>query len=544
MGTPASTQVIGDCGRIECDGAGEAQTVPDDSDLPNDNNACTLDGCESGVKTSEQVAVGTPCGETGTCDARGACVDCLGNLDCGTASECAGPTCTGGACETVFVADGSPIALQTSGDCRQVVCDGAGATEEVNLDGDAFDDGNSCTVDGCVAGVPTHVAQPGQPCGASGQCNAAGECVGCTLGTDCPGQDDFCRTRTCTMGVCGFDNTPNGTDLPAADQTSGDCVTLECQAGLAQPAVTASDVPVDGLECTLDQCNGAMPSNPAVSQGVACSMGGGAVCNGSGACVDCLVPGDCGTPGGFPCVTATCSAGSCGTADAPSGTSCGAATCMAGTAQAADTCNGSGVCNDGGSSQCAPYACGPSACLASCANDAGCAAGFSCDTGIGVCTNGPKCTDYCNTIQSACTGSLQQYFSLQACLDSCKTLPPGTAADASGNTIGCRAYHAGAAVSVPNPHCYHAGPGGAGVCGTDCDGFCTIAQASCTGVNQSFSSFANCTGQCAGFPTAPPYSSMITNGDSFACRMYHLTSATQQPATHCSHIIEASVTCN
>jgi len=26
--------------------------------------------------------------------------------------------------------------------------------------------------------------------------------------------------------------------------------------------------------------------------------------------------------------------------------------------------------------------------------------------------------------------------------------------------------------------------------------------------------------------------------------MYHLTSATQQPATHCSHIIEASATCN
>jgi len=545
MGTPASTQAIGDCGRIECDGAGAQQTVPDDTDTPNDNNSCTADGCESGTPTSEQLSVGTPCDETGMCDASGACVECLGNLDCGTATECAAPTCAEGACITVFTPDGTAIALQQTGDCKEDVCDGAGAEESVNLDTDSFDDGNSCTADGCVDGSATHVAQPGQSCGVNGQCNAAGQCEGCTVPADCPGQDDFCRTRTCSgTGVCGFNNTADDTELPAASQTGGDCATLYCQAGVAQPSVTATDIPVDGQECTLDVCNGAAPGNPPVSPGTSCAMGGGAVCDGNGSCIGCLVPADCGTPGGFPCVTATCSLGSCGTADAASGTGCGAASCMSGTAQAVDTCNGFGACINGASTPCSPYACGPSACVGSCVSDAGCAAGFSCDTGIGVCTNGPKCTDYCNSIQSACTGSLAQYFNTQACLDSCKTLPSGTAADTAGNTIGCRTYHAGAAGSQPNPHCYHAGPGGAGVCGADCDGFCTIAQASCTGANQSFSSFAACTGECAGFPAAPAYTATVTSGDSFACRMYHLTSATQQPATHCSHIIEASATCN
>ncbi len=545
MGVPTATQTLGDCSEVQCDGAGSTQTVDDDDDLPNDLNACTSNTCELGEPLSTLLAVGTPCSEQGVCDGAGMCVLCLGNQDCGVATECSTPTCFDGGCITEHTAAGTPIALQTSGDCQQVVCDGNGSTSPENLDSDSFDDGNSCTTDACASGVPTHTAQPGQPCGTNGTCDAAGQCVGCLAPVDCPGTDDFCRTRTCSpAGVCGFDFTPDGTALPAASQTVGDCVTLACQGGVSQPSVTPTDVPVDGFECTLDVCNGAMPDNPAVSAGTSCNSMGGALCDGFGSCVDCLLPSDCGTPPGAPCVVPTCSMGSCGTANASASTPCGAASCSGGVATNPDMCNGAGSCIDAGTTSCGAYACGPSACLTSCATDAGCQAPATCDEDLGICTTNPHCTDYCDTIQAACTGGLSQYPSQAACLEACQALPPGTLADGSGNTVGCRLYHATVAGSAPNPHCYHAGPGGAGVCGSDCAGFCDIAQFSCTAGNSQYASEAACLSECAGFPASPPYSTAVVSGDSLACRMYHLMVATEFPAAHCSHIIESSTTCN
>ena len=141
-------------------------------------------------------------------------------------------------------------------------------------------------------------------------------------------------------------------------------------------------------------------------------------------------------------------------------------------------------------------------------------------------------------------GGNDQYFSASACLAACAVLPDGAASDTSGNTVGCRTYHAGAAASAPAVHCPHAGPGGAGVCGNDCDGFCSIALGVCTGPNQVFADLGQCQSACAGFPTTPAYSASVPSGDSFACRLYHLTAAALDPATHCSHIVEASPTCN
>ena len=41
---------------------------------------------------------------------------------------------------------------------------------------------------------------------------------------------------------------------------------------------------------------------------------------------------------------------------------------------------------------------------------------------------------------------------------------------------------------------------------------------------------------CAAFPTTPAYNAGVTGGDSFACRLYHLTAASGDPVTHCPHI--------
>ena len=49
-------------------------------------------------------------------------------------------------------------------------------------------------------------------------------------------------------------------------------------------------------------------------------------------------------------------------------------------------------------------------------------------------------------------------------MDACKMWYAGTDADTAGDTIGCRTYHAGAALGDPVTHCPHASPSGGGVC--------------------------------------------------------------------------------
>src|SRR5262249_48878206 len=122
----------------------------------------------------------------------------------------------------------------------------------------------------------------------------------------------------------------------------------------------------------------------------------------------------------------------------------------------------------------------------------------------------PDCTTYCTTIMKNCTGgdgsgdggmpdptkTNQQYTGMEQCLNSCKAIPVGTLDDKGGNTLGCRQYHAGAAAMDPKTHCVHAGPGGDGVCGATCDGYCQIAQMYCTGANKVYTDDADCQATC------------------------------------------------
>src|SRR5579859_3447076 len=93
----------------------------------------------------------------------------------------------------------------------------------------------------------------------------------------------------------------------------------------------------------------------------------------------------------------------------------------------------------------------------------------------------PGCQAYCTAIMANCTSTQddagnpvgnQQYTNMNNCLNSCKAIPAGSSSDTTGNTLGCRTYHAGLAKMDPFTHCPHAGPGGDGTCGANCDGFC------------------------------------------------------------------------
>src|SRR5262245_9550776 len=154
-----------------------------------------------------------------------------------------------------------------------------------------------------------------------------------------------------------------------------------------------------------------------------------------------------------------------------------------------------------------------------------------------------SCATYCASVMGNCTTANEQFSSMSDCMNSCATWPMGTAADQSGNTLGCRTYHAGAAAGNPGLHCRHAGPGGDGACGANCEGFCTLVLGVCTGGNEVYADTGECMTACGGFATTPAYSSSVQSGDSLACRLYHATAASSSATTHCPHTAEGSGTC-
>jgi hypothetical protein len=169
--------------------------------------------------------------------------------------------------------------------------------------------------------------------------------------------------------------------------------------------------------------------------------------------------------------------------------------------------------------------------------------------GFSTCGTG-SCDSYCNLVLTGCTGPLAQFSDLSSCLAWCTTYPDAAAAQSAwamplvqaGNLLACRTYHASvAASSAANGlvHCAHTGPVSAtGVCGQPCEGFCTAAQAICTGSNSQYASYAACVTSCNAYGLGV-VSFNTTTGNTLGCRVYHLSVAALSSGsanTHCPHI--------
>jgi hypothetical protein len=155
------------------------------------------------------------------------------------------------------------------------------------------------------------------------------------------------------------------------------------------------------------------------------------------------------------------------------------------------------------------------------------------------------CANYCALETANCTTTNSQYNTMADCMATCTRFPMGTAADMSGNTLGCRIYHADKSATDAALHCRHSGPAGDGVCGGNCENFCAQVLAECaTQVNPPYNTIAACMVACPGFATTPPYSSTVTGGNSFACRMYHSTAAESNPNLHCPHTASTGGPCS
>ncbi len=323
QGTAVTMQTAGDCQKVVCDGNGATTSQADDTDLPNDNNACTNDVCTAGVPSHSDLSDGTSCGGVLTC-LSGTCSGCSQPSDCpGTDDDCKTRSCSAGLCGFDYTAIGTAVSAQTAGDCQQGQCDGSGNTVGVEDDTDVpADDGNQCTAEICTAGVPSHPAQPvNTACSQGGGafCSASSTCVACNAGSQCPGTDTDCETRSCTANTCGFTFQPAGT--VTSTQTPGDCKVNQCDGSGNIVAVTANgDVPADdGNQCTGEVCTAGVPSHPAVPVNTACNQGGGSFCSAVAICVQCNTAPQC--PGSdTECQTRTCVAGACGLNKTAAGT--------------------------------------------------------------------------------------------------------------------------------------------------------------------------------------------------------------------------------
>jgi hypothetical protein len=174
-----------------------------------------------------------------------------------------------------------------------------------------------------------------------------------------------------------------------------------------------ADLPADDNDCTTGTCVNGSPSTGFVAVGTSCATGGGSVCDGAGACVECLKPSDCPTTGDL-CVDNECVPASCGNSQLDTGETdvdCGGPDCpaCADTLQCLenDDCK-SGVC-DPTEGTCTAPACDDAVkngsetdvdCGGSCPN--GCAEGKGCteddDCKGGDC-DGTKCLATCTDEQ-------------------------------------------------------------------------------------------------------------------------------------------------
>jgi len=325
-GRATQAQIPRDCKRIECTGTGDTFTVPDVTDLPVDGNPCTSDVCNGDTPSNPAIMAGTNCGGTSVCDGAGACVGCLTAATCpGDDTQCQTRTCSAShQCAISPAPAGKLLAIQTTGDCRKNQCDGNGNIQTVNDDTDLPIDGNVCTSDVCMNGLPSNpMVTVGTSCGTNLMCNAAGQCVGCITVADCPGSDTACQTRACTAGQCVVNNVGVGTVV--VSQTTGDCKRDQCD-GMGNQVTVAddTDLPVDGNQCTQDLCMNGNPSNPPQPVDTACNQNSGTRCNGiagAAACVQCNTASQCSGGPDTECHTRACSAaGTCSIINTMSGT--------------------------------------------------------------------------------------------------------------------------------------------------------------------------------------------------------------------------------
>lgn len=116
---------------------------------------------------------------------------------------------------------------------------------------------------------------------------------GCMTTADCTAPATVCGEPFCINGHCGTKK--NQEDGSTKSQVYGDCHELKCKNGLLVDEENNNDVYDDANACTDDTCDNGVPKNLPRPSGDKCSMDT-RVCDGQGACVECVSNTDCVDP--------------------------------------------------------------------------------------------------------------------------------------------------------------------------------------------------------------------------------------------------------
>lgn len=171
--------------------------------------------------------------------------------------------------------------------------------------------------------------------------------------------------------------------------------------------------------------------------------------------------------------------------------------------------------------------------------------------GNGTC--GSNCESYCQLYEAACHADQPQLtsaqYDLDTCVGKCKgLLDKGTfdaIEDHGGDSVQCRLVHTSTSTLDPSEHCVHAQlqaqahatPPGPCIddpttTDPDCNSYCHLEMAECTGMNATYESLAQCKAVCAALPQGTVED---TTENTLGCRKYHSYNALVDPDGHCSH---------
>ena len=179
--------------------------------------------------------------------------------------------------------------------------------------------------------------------------------------------------------------------------------------------------------------------------------------------------------------------------------------------------------------------------------DTACAEGLRCQGGRCIDPEHPEacradeelCNDYCDAVLATCP---EDYTLRETCLGVCAQLPAGNADAPAGNNVECRLQQlrefepsAGDREQI----CQAAGPGGNGVCGTNCESYCLLVDQVC---GNWIAPLPDCQAACEVLGDSgrfnvgsPPSDEFDHAGDTVQCRLVHLSTATLEPQLHCGH---------
>jgi len=225
-----------------CDALGGCIHMPQDGTCTDDGNACTQDVCIGGVCSHPATAAGGACLEDG--------------------DACTQDVCMGGACTHPAVVDGAPC-LDDGSACTQDVCGAGKCTHPpVSFAVACADDGNACTADVCDKGACAHLAMGSEKsCLDDGDPCTQDVCLGggcshppASDNAPCPNDGIFCTDDVCQGGKC----THPYADLKACLDDGEVCTQDVCDSGACEhpPKPGSPACLIDGNPCTDDKCQG------------------------------------------------------------------------------------------------------------------------------------------------------------------------------------------------------------------------------------------------------------------------------------------------